>query len=191
VHLIFRSNDPTTTEFLSKAFGEREVIKKFQSSQFSPNDLGDRLSTSEQENCWQIRRGEKGARIEFWQFPTEAASHEDEPRRDARDPRDDRFIYRVYTVFNAAQIEGIPSHAPRVRQDWEIIQAGESILRNSGARIYHDQADLLLALEFHKSIEEALAHVNECLHAPIEQPAIQQAAQLAISTGEHNFEMEF
>ena len=27
LHLIFRINDPTTAEFLSKAFGEREVIK--------------------------------------------------------------------------------------------------------------------------------------------------------------------
>ncbi|MGH9426317.1 MAG: type IV secretion system DNA-binding domain-containing protein, partial [Terriglobia bacterium] len=28
LHLIFRLNDPTTAEFLSKAFGEREVVKK-------------------------------------------------------------------------------------------------------------------------------------------------------------------
>src|SRR5438094_550274 len=52
--LIFRSNDPTTAEFLSKAFGEREVIKKFQSSQFSPSDLGDRFSMSEQEKLEKI-----------------------------------------------------------------------------------------------------------------------------------------
>src|SRR5205809_6753021 len=54
VHLIFRLNDPTTAEFLSKAFGEREVIKKFQSSQFSPSDLGDRFSMSEQEKLEKI-----------------------------------------------------------------------------------------------------------------------------------------
>lgn len=54
LHLIFRLNDPTTAEFLSKAFGEREVIKKFQSSQFSPNDLGDRFSMSEQEKLEKI-----------------------------------------------------------------------------------------------------------------------------------------
>jgi type IV secretory pathway TraG/TraD family ATPase VirD4 len=54
VHLVFRLNDPTTAEFLSKAFGEREVIKKFQSSQFSPSDLGDRFSMSEQEKLEKI-----------------------------------------------------------------------------------------------------------------------------------------
>jgi antirestriction protein ArdC len=64
-----------------------------------------------------------------------------ESRDDPSDSHKDHFIYRVYTVFNARQIEGIPAHAPRVRQEWEIIQAGETILQNSGARIYHDQAD--------------------------------------------------
>ncbi len=54
VHLIFRLNDPTTADFLSKAFGEREVIKKFQSSQFSPSDYGDRFSMSEQEKLEKI-----------------------------------------------------------------------------------------------------------------------------------------
>jgi hypothetical protein len=39
---------------LSKAFGEREVIKKFQSSQFSPSDYGDRFSMSEQEKVEKI-----------------------------------------------------------------------------------------------------------------------------------------
>src|SRR5438093_288886 len=52
-----------------------------------------------------------------------------------------RVLYRVYTVFNACQIDGIPAHAPRVRQAWEITETGEALLRNSGARIHHDQAD--------------------------------------------------
>ncbi len=54
VHMVFRLNDPTTADFLSKAFGEREVIKKFQSSQFSPSDYGDRFSMSEQEKLEKI-----------------------------------------------------------------------------------------------------------------------------------------
>jgi hypothetical protein len=39
---------------LSKAFGEREVVKKFSSSQMSPTDLGDRISISEQEKLEKI-----------------------------------------------------------------------------------------------------------------------------------------
>jgi antirestriction protein ArdC len=89
-----------------------------------------------QENGWQVRRGEKGTQIEFWQFPK---THE-EPRVDPEQSKD-RLIYRVYTVFNASQIEGIPVHAPRTRQEWEVVQDAETILRNSGARISHDQAD--------------------------------------------------
>ncbi|MCI0623920.1 MAG: type IV secretion system DNA-binding domain-containing protein [Acidobacteria bacterium] len=54
LHLIFRLNDPTTAEFLSRAFGEREVVKKFSSSQMSPTDLGDRISISEQEKLEKI-----------------------------------------------------------------------------------------------------------------------------------------
>jgi type IV secretory pathway TraG/TraD family ATPase VirD4 len=54
LHLIFRINDPTTAEFLSKAFGEREVIKKFSSSQMSPTDLGDRISISDQERLEKV-----------------------------------------------------------------------------------------------------------------------------------------
>ena len=54
LHLVFRINDPTSAEFLAKAFGEREVIKKFQSSQFSPTDLGDRFSMSDQEKLEKV-----------------------------------------------------------------------------------------------------------------------------------------
>jgi type IV secretory pathway TraG/TraD family ATPase VirD4 len=54
VHLTFRLNDPTTAEFLSKAFGEREVVKKFKSSSFPPNDLGDRFTLGEQEKLEKI-----------------------------------------------------------------------------------------------------------------------------------------
>jgi len=53
----------------------------------------------------------------------------------------DKFIYRVYTVFNASQIDGIPAHIPRVRQEWEVNHSAETILQNSGARIIHDQQD--------------------------------------------------
>ncbi|MCI0723165.1 MAG: type IV secretion system DNA-binding domain-containing protein [Acidobacteria bacterium] len=54
LHLVFRTNDPTTADFLSKAFGEREVVKKLHSSQMSPSDLGDRFSISDQEKLEKI-----------------------------------------------------------------------------------------------------------------------------------------
>ncbi len=94
-----------------------------------------------QEHGWQVRRGEKGAQIEFWQFPNAGSEAEGESKDKTPEGRSNRLIYRVYTVFNAGQIDGVSPHAPRVRQEWEILQAGESILKNSRARISHDQAD--------------------------------------------------
>ena len=90
------------------------------------------------ENEWQVRKGEKGTQIEFWQFPKDKDDRRGEPSDDIKR---DRFIYRVYTVFNASQIESMPTHEPRTRQEWQVIQGAETILRNSGARISHDQAD--------------------------------------------------
>jgi antirestriction protein ArdC len=97
---------------------------------------------------WQIRRGEKGTQIEFWDVRNDAA-------RDARSPNSagdgervggtnadrPRLIHRVYTVFNAAQIDGIPAYAPRRHSAFEVAQAGERILTASEAKITHDQAN--------------------------------------------------
>lgn len=94
-----------------------------------------------QENGWQVRKGGKGTQIEFWQFPKDQLEGREESRDDGTEKTRDRFIYRVYTVFNASQIEGIPEYSPRVRHEWEILQSAEAILENSGARILHDQPD--------------------------------------------------
>lgn len=94
-----------------------------------------------QENGWQVRKGEKGTQIEFWQFPKNQAEGPEESKDNNPESSKDRFIYRVYTVFNGNQIDGIPDYAPRMRQEWEIVQGAESILQNSGAKILHDQPD--------------------------------------------------
>jgi antirestriction protein ArdC len=94
-----------------------------------------------QENSWQVRKGEKGTQIEFWQFPNNQSEGPEESRDHAPESSRDRFIYRVYTVFNASQIDGIPAYSPKVRQDWEMIHGAEEILQHSGARILHDQPD--------------------------------------------------
>ncbi|HTW64438.1 MAG TPA: zincin-like metallopeptidase domain-containing protein [Bryobacteraceae bacterium] len=92
---------------------------------------------------WQVRGGEKGTQIEYWDVKqTSDKTRGDDPRNDgAVDPEKPRFIHRVYTVFNAAQIDRIPSHAPKERTTFEVVQAGEQILKTSGANIAHDQGD--------------------------------------------------
>lgn len=97
---------------------------------------------------WQIRRGEQGTQIEFW----DVREGKDrgagdmggvEGSRAAREPNADRprLIHRVYTVFNAAQIDGLPAHAIRQHSAFEVVQAGERILTASGAKVAHDQAN--------------------------------------------------
>jgi antirestriction protein ArdC len=91
------------------------------------------------EHEWQVRKGEKGTHIEYWQFPEPCSSAKGDATK-AADP-DRGPIRRVYTVFNAQQIDGVPAYEPKKHQEWEIVQSGEDILRNSGAKIQHDQDD--------------------------------------------------
>jgi len=93
------------------------------------------------ENGWQVRTGEKGTHVEFWQFPDRAAKLGSGGRMETTEAQRDSFIYRVYTVFNAQQIDRIPAHSPRVRQEWEVLQSAQSILDSSAAQIRHDQSD--------------------------------------------------
>lgn len=106
------------------------------------------------DNGWQVRRGEKGTQVEYWEV--KSAPDKTEPSRpdgagdgsvgtgNNADTEKSRFVHRVYTVFNAQQIDGIPPHVPRQRSTFEAIRAGEQILSNSGANISHDQADRAL-----------------------------------------------
>lgn len=48
-NFIFRINEPKSADFLSQAIGERQVIKKVESRQMSPSDIGDRKGISDQE----------------------------------------------------------------------------------------------------------------------------------------------
>src|SRR5579862_3732432 len=80
---------------------------------------------------WHVRKGEKASRVEFWDV---GRAKEDEGESDADKPRT-RLIHKTYAVFNAQQIEGIPPLELPQRKSFEVIQAGEDMLRNSGADI--------------------------------------------------------
>ncbi len=101
--------------------------------------------------AWQVRTGEKGTQIEFWEVKAgrdtksqpvrdgDSDGHESADEHD--DGRGDRLIHRVYTVFNAKQIEGIPEWTAKQQSAFEVVEAAEQILQNSGAIILHDQSD--------------------------------------------------
>ena len=68
---------------------------------------------------WQVRKGEKGTHIEFWEV--KGRSNEKDSALDqsgAESPADEnarRLIHRIYTVFNGKQIDGIPEYQPKNR----------------------------------------------------------------------------
>jgi antirestriction protein ArdC len=103
------------------------------------------------DNGWQVRRGEKGTQIEYWEVrqtsdktqPSLPDGNGDGSTANGNnaDNEKSKLIHRVYTVFNAQQIERIPPHTPKQHTTFEAVQAGEQILKNSGANIAHDQAD--------------------------------------------------
>ena len=76
-----------------------------------------------QENRWQVRKDEKGIQIEYWEFPKQPRTADrkapdtssENPATETKQPR--RMIHRVYAVFNAKQIEGIPEHKPKQHEE--------------------------------------------------------------------------
>ncbi|MBY0506928.1 MAG: ssDNA-binding domain-containing protein [Bryobacteraceae bacterium] len=95
-------------------------------------------------NGLQVRAGEKGTQIEFWQFGEDAKngqSSEEKSKPDAANGDYRGPLRKVFSVFNAKQIDGIAPYVPKERAAWEVAETGESILQNSGAKIIHDQND--------------------------------------------------
>ena len=83
------------------------------------------------DNGWQVRKGEKGSQIEFW----DVGRSKDDGESDADKSR--YMIHRIYTVFNAQQIDGVPAVVVQPFQPREVCEVGERILANSGADIVH------------------------------------------------------
>lgn len=86
-----------------------------------------------------VRRGEHGATVTLWR---EITRHDAETGEEERVP-----ILRRFTVFNRAQIDGLPEtraggepayEAPRTT--WERVEAAESLVRRTGAHVLEDAA---------------------------------------------------
>ena len=97
-----------------------------------------------QANGWQVRKGEKGTSIEYWQFPSRDKDRGGKEGSEGVDGPDGKQngtapLHRIYTVFNARQIDGIPEWQAKVRPEWEVVKSAENILAGSDVRILHDQ----------------------------------------------------
>src|SRR5579872_42203 len=95
------------------------------------------------ENGWQVRKGEKGTQVEYWEYPArqEDAKEKTDSPADNPEGKERRPIHRVYSVFNGKQINGMPPYERKEHPEWEVVQSGEQILQNSGAKILHDRND--------------------------------------------------
>lgn len=98
----------------------------------------------------QVRKGEKGAVIQYWQFQEKMLLKDDQGKPLLDDKGEKKYLNvelerpKVFhaVVFHASQIDGLPPLPPRKEKpEWERHEAAEKLLEASGASIHHDQND--------------------------------------------------
>ena len=92
-----------------------------------------------QKEGWNIRKGEKGTRVVFWDYLVKPELDDNgNPVLDKNGEEKKKSIPfgKVYTVFNATQIAGIPVFTPIVHT-FDPIEKAEKIITDSGAKIKH------------------------------------------------------
>ena len=96
----------------------------------------------------QVRKGEKGTTIQYWKFIEERVK-EDEAGRPVLDEQGNSVKIQVSlerprvfyaTVFHASQIENMPALVTK-EHDWSMVEKAEKLLLQSGAAIFHSEAD--------------------------------------------------
>ncbi|MDD5493735.1 MAG: zincin-like metallopeptidase domain-containing protein [Dehalococcoidia bacterium] len=95
----------------------------------------------------QVFKGEKGTPIQYWKFTEEQPLTDSNGKPVLNDQGEKLTLSvklerpRVFfaTVFNAAQIEGLPPLQPRKEQEWNAIERAEHILQASGVVIRHSE----------------------------------------------------
>jgi len=87
----------------------------------------------------QVRKGERGTTVVFWQLRKIGATVDSFPERDEVDLHERVIpLLRAYTVFNFAQIDGLPASVCATEQRvWDAEAQAEDVLAASGARIQH------------------------------------------------------
>ena len=115
---------------------------------------------------WQVRKGERGTTVFF--FKRMLVEDRNAPA-DATDRTKAVPLLRAYTVFNGAQIDGIPAYVAPERRDlaWERPEAVDIILRNSGAVVSYggDRAFYSPSRDFIQLPEPAVFHTPEAFAA--------------------------
>lgn len=135
-----------------------------------------------QEMGGQVRRGQRGCPILFWQFESKRLAR-DERGKPVLDERD-RPVYEItklrsprvyrYTVFNAEQASGLPPRPERAPggHQWDRHEAVDRVIRNSGAVVEHSGQDIAtydmwrdrITLPFKHQFPTAAGYYQSALH---------------------------
>lgn len=89
----------------------------------------------------QVRKGSRATTIQFWQFERTEKQVDEQGREHRVRVRLDRPHVFFAKVFHASQIEGLPAYEPPSGRAALANEHANRILRDSGARIHHDQGD--------------------------------------------------
>ena len=85
----------------------------------------------------QVKKGEKGIPLIYWQFQEEKTVKDEDGQKKKVIVELERPRSFVFTVFNAEQIDGLPAIERPEKRDWDPVQRAEDIIAASGARIEH------------------------------------------------------
>jgi antirestriction protein ArdC len=121
-----------------------------------------------------VRRGEHGTPVVFWKLRQVALSADSYPQEEDASALPEKIypLLRAYTVFNVAQVEGLPDAVvvPTAAR-WEPEAKGEELLlmsgarfRQGGARAYYQPATDEIHLPPRSAFPAASGYYNVALH---------------------------
>lgn len=137
-----------------------------------------------QEKGWQVRKGEKSASVEYWAYydlkEKKLLSWQEVRDKLNEDPHYEKNLqlrFRVYSVFNAQQIDGIPALEERPQTDIGTLRAHrDTLIRNMGigyseygSRAFYSPSADTVTLPPEASFDDTYSYMatflHECGHA--------------------------
>lgn len=89
----------------------------------------------------QVRKGEKGTVIQYWQFPDKGENNTATSKPESVDEKKQYLPFvKHFVVFNAEQIDGLPPLEVKV-PTWDVVARADNILQASGADIRHAEQE--------------------------------------------------
>ncbi len=86
---------------------------------------------------WKIKKGAKGVHVSYWDTAVKGLNLDAEAEAELEQAVSKYYFQKVYIVFHASQIEGLPEYAPKILNQEQRIAKAEELIKNSGADIRH------------------------------------------------------